>query len=135
MGDALLRQLPGVPPVAEDGHPVGTADHLGQPVGDVQDRHAGFPKAVDDPVQPLGLLVGDSRGRLVEQDQPRLVGEHDADLDELTLAMGKFANLTADDRLQVEFGHHLVDCRVGTSAPPSLSCSVDNCSSSLPQTS
>ena len=53
---------------------------------------------VDDAHELVGLGAGDAGGRLVEQQQPRPLREHEADLDELALAVRELADQAARDR-------------------------------------
>ena len=45
--DLAPRQLAGIPPVAQHGHPIGDLLHLGQAVRDVQNAHARAAQVVD----------------------------------------------------------------------------------------
>ena len=60
--------------VAEDGDPVGDAEHLRQPVADVDDADAGPAALEHERVQPCHLLGPERRRRLVEQEHLRLAG-------------------------------------------------------------
>ena len=73
--------------------------------------------ALDDRDQSLGLHIGEAGGGLVEQNKPRLVGEHGADLDKLPLTMGEFADQPACDAAQFEFTQGLFNDGVGAIMP------------------
>ena len=72
-------------PVSQHGHPVGDAEHLGQPVADVQHRGALRRQSLDDPEQLVEVPTReDSRG-FVHDEHPGRRGERLGDLDELLL--------------------------------------------------
>ena len=56
-------------PVAQHADAVGDAQHLAEPVRDVQHRLAVAAQAFDDREQPLGVVARQRRGRLVEDQQ------------------------------------------------------------------
>ncbi len=101
--DHQLRQLPGrdlahlvgadLPAVAHDGHPVGHLEDLRQVVRDVDDGQAAALQRADDPEQPLHLLAGQRRGRLVHHDDPGVAAQRLGDLDELHLVLGELPDL------------------------------------------
>ena len=66
-------------------HRDGVADleHLAEPVRDVDDRLAFGLQRAQRAEDALDLDVGQRRGRLVEDQHPRVAGEHAGDLDEL----------------------------------------------------
>ena len=72
---------------------------------------------LDDGDEPLGLRIGQAGRRLVEQNQPRFVGQHDADLDQLALPMRKLADQPARNVAQLELRHDFVDRRLGAVVP------------------
>ena len=72
--------------VAQHRDGVADLEHLAEPVGDVDDRLAfGLERAqrVED---ALDLDVGQRRGRLVEDEHPRVAGQHPRELDKLAPA-------------------------------------------------
>ena len=67
----------------------------------------------DDVDGPLGLLRSQSGGRLVEQDQPRVSGQHGAELDELAPAVGQVADRFAGAVRDADTLQRLGDNAVG----------------------
>ena len=67
----------------DHGDPVGDGAHLAQLVGDEDDRDAGLLELTHDLHQLVGLLRGEHRGRLVEDEHLRVAGERLDDLDPL----------------------------------------------------
>ena len=76
-GRCLLHREPGGDgdAVLEDGDPVTDLPDLLEPVGDVDDRHALGGQPADDPEQVLHLTLVEHGRRLVEDEQPGVVGE------------------------------------------------------------
>ncbi len=78
--------------------PVGDLAHLAQLVGDEDDRGAGLAQLTHDLHQLVGLLRGEHRGGLVEDQHLRVAGEGLDDLDPLLHAHGE----VLDDRVGVD---------------------------------
>src|SRR5262245_43291941 len=77
------------------------------------DHSGGAVHFLDDRNKPIDLRTRYTRGRLVEEHKPRLVGEHEADLHELSLAMRELAHIVARNRFQGELGYHFIGCGPG----------------------
>ncbi|MEZ5091699.1 MAG: hypothetical protein R2740_02905 [Nocardioides sp.] len=77
------------PAVAEHGEVGGDLDHLGDPVGDVDDRDAAREQVGDLVEQPAGLLGAQCLGRLVQDEHPGLGSQGGRDLDQVRLARGE----------------------------------------------
>ena len=71
--------------VLQNGDPAGQVEDLGEPVRDVQQPDAPLLEPAHQPVEQLDLVVGQRRGRLVHDEQPRVQGERLGDLDDLLL--------------------------------------------------
>src|SRR3954470_20434629 len=74
------------PAIAQHGRGPAQAAHLLELVRDVEDRAALAGKPLEGLEEPLGLLGGQYRGRLVEDDELRILQEAADDLDALALA-------------------------------------------------
>src|SRR5829696_4308837 len=74
------------PAVAQHGRGPAQAAHLLELVRDVEDRAAFAGKPLERLEEPLGLLRGQHRGRLVEDDELRILEQAADDLDPLPLA-------------------------------------------------
>ena len=88
--EALLRhggglERPLADAVAENGDPIGDAEHLGQPVADVDDADAGAALLEHERVEPLDVLRPERGRRLVEEQHLRLGEQRLDDLEELSL--------------------------------------------------
>ena len=99
-----LRRLGGLHarhlPIAHDGHAVGDARNLLQPMGDVDDADAAGRDLAHHDEQPLDLGGGERRRRLVHDEDLRSVGER----------LGDGDDLPSPDR---QLAHGLVDADVG----------------------
>ncbi len=91
-----------VPAVAEDRRAVAQLEHLVEPMADEQDRDAAVAQAADDREQPLDLVGGQRRGRLVEDQHARLDRERLGDLDQLLVRHRQAADRRADVEPDVE---------------------------------
>ena len=91
-----------VAPVAEDGRAVAQLEDLVEAVADEQDRDAAVAQPADDAEQPLDLVGGQRRGRLVEDQDARLDRQRLRDLDELLVGHRQAADRRADVELDVE---------------------------------
>ena len=101
---------PHMPAVAQDGDVVADGEHLPHPVGDVEHCHPGLLQVGDDAKEDEGLRFGQARGRLVQDQETRIVNQGLGDLDHLLLGDRE----AADDRVgieadaePVEHGHRL----------------------------
>ncbi len=83
---SAFGKFAGVAAVAQDDHAVGAPLHLGEPVRDVQHRHARRLQAVDHVVEPFRLRLRQARRRLVHDEDADVRPERAGDLDELLLA-------------------------------------------------
>ena len=83
---------------AHHGDPVGVGDHLAELVGDEHDRGAARGDAAHGREKPLRFLVGEHRGRLVEDEDAGAADEHLEDLDALLLGDRKPADRPVEDR-------------------------------------
>ena len=81
--DLVDPVLPDRAPVAEDRHPVGERPDLVHPVRDDDDRRPVRAQRANQLEEPLHLGVSERRGRLVEDEDPRLVPHRLRDLDHL----------------------------------------------------
>ena len=70
-----------VAPVLEHGDRVAQGEHVAEDVRDVDHGHAVVAQLARDLQQPVGLVAGQRRGRLVHDDQPRVAHELAQDLD------------------------------------------------------
>ena len=91
-----------VAPVAHDRDPVGDLLELLEPVGDVDDPVAPLPEVTGDPEQLVDLGVGERSGRLVHDQDVRVVGQGLRDLDHLLLGHGKARDASARIQVDVE---------------------------------
>ena len=82
-------------PVAQHGHAVGHGDDLLEAVRDVDDRDAALLEALDDLKQRVDLAVGERGGRLVHDQDARVLRERLGDLDELEARGAQAADLRA----------------------------------------
>ena len=71
--------------VAQHGHAVAELEHLVEPVRDEDDASALRDELAGRPEHALDLRLAEGRGRLVEDEQPRVADEQPGDLDELSL--------------------------------------------------
>ncbi|GAB3981986.1 hypothetical protein GCM10027615_63730 [Plantactinospora veratri] len=71
--------------VLQDRDPAGQVEDLGEPVRDVQQADAPLLEPAYQAVQQLDLVVGQRRGGLVHDEQPRVEGQRLGDLDDLLL--------------------------------------------------
>ena len=106
-GDRIGQQMPGhqlaqpglghargridadQPAVAHHGNAAGDIQHLGQTVADKDDGHAIGRQAAHDLQQAVGFGLRQRGGRLVHEDQPRLVHQCAGDGNDLTLRDGQ----------------------------------------------
>ena len=116
------RRRDDVPAVAEDRRPVAQVEDLVEPVADEQDRHAAIAEPADDREQPLDLVGGERRRRLVEDQDARLDRQRLGDLDELLVGHRQ----AADRRADVEAGRR---ARRTAPAPPGASRPSRSCPS------
>ena len=82
--------------------PVAQLEDLVEPVAHEQDRDAASAQASDDREQPLDLVRGERRGRLVEDQDARLDRQRLGDLDQLLVGHRQAADRRADVELDVE---------------------------------
>src|SRR2546430_677473 len=94
------RRAGGVPAVAQYGHPVADLEHLLQVVADIHDRVAVVAQLPDPAQQGGGLAFGQRGGRLVEDEDARVLPEYLGDLDELPYRQRQ----RRDRRVRVEVG-------------------------------
>ena len=87
-----------VAPVAEHRRAVAQLEDLVEAVADEQDRDAAVAQPADDAEQPLDLVGGQRRGRLVEDQDARLDRERLRDLDELLVGHRQAADRGAGRR-------------------------------------
>ena len=85
VGDALGVHRIDVAAVAQHGDAVSDAADLAHAVGDVDDADAFFLGLPDEREQPVGLALGQRRGRFVEDQDRALTSERLGDLDHLLL--------------------------------------------------
>ena len=83
---SLTSLVATIRPVAQHRHPVGEQEHLLEPVADVDDGDAAVPQQPDDIEQPLDIVLGQRRGRLVHDQDAGIVGKRLGDLDPLAIA-------------------------------------------------
>ena len=106
-GWACGASLAGDPSLPDDDDAVADMEDVGEAMADHQDRDAARLELLDQAHQHADLLGRQRRGRLVEEQQPRLELEGAGDGDELALAAGQ----RADDPVRLEVGaelaHHL----------------------------
>ena len=72
---------------------------------------------LDDGDEPVGLGIGEAGRGLVEQNEPRLVGENGADLHQLALPVRELAHQPAGDAVEFKLGDDLLDRGVGAVVP------------------
>ena len=96
------RRRDDVPAVAEDRRDVAQLEDLVEPMADEQDRDAASPQSADDREQPLHLVGGERRGRLVEDQHARLDRQRLGDLDQLLVGHRQAADRRADVELDVQ---------------------------------
>ena len=80
MDDVRFRELRGrpfrdQPPVAQHRHAVGELAHFGHPVRNIDDADAFVPEPPHHAEEPLGLLLRQGRGRLVEREHAHAARE------------------------------------------------------------
>ena len=95
LGDGALEHGRAVP---QDLHAIGDLDDLVEAMGDVDDRDAALAKAPDEREEPLDLLVGERRRRLVQDQAARLADERARDLDDLALGDAQARDRARPDR-------------------------------------
>ena len=93
--------------VAEDRHAIGERGDLLEPVGDVDDADASGPQVADQSEQPIGLSIGESRGRLVHQNDPCVRAQSARDFDELLLCHPQPVGRSVDVDVRADSGEHL----------------------------
>ena len=93
-------------PVAQHGNAVGHALDLGEAVGDVNDPHPLAGETAQDGEQTLGVLLGQRRGGLVEDEDARLPRERLGDLDRLRLGDAERGHRSRRVDRAVEPGQH-----------------------------
>ena len=98
---------------ADDGDAVGDLADLAQLVGDEHDRGAGLLELAHDAHQLVGLLRGEHRGRLVEDEHPRVARERLDDLDALLDADGEILHQRIGVDVEAEARGDLADALAG----------------------
>jgi hypothetical protein len=86
--------------VAHDDDAVGDREYLGEAVGDKDNRHAAALEDADAIEQAPGLLAGQRRGGLVENEEARILGKRASDYDELL--SGKVERRHQGTRIDIE---------------------------------
>jgi hypothetical protein len=71
--------------VAQDGDAIAQAEHVGQPVRHVDDRHAGARQVAEDVEQMVSFRRRQRRRRLVEREQAAVERERAGDLEQLAM--------------------------------------------------
>jgi hypothetical protein len=98
---------------ADDGDAVGDFADLSQFVGDEDDRRAGFPELPHDDHEFVGLLRGEDRGRLVEDEDFGVPGQRLDDLDPLLHSDGEVFDERIGVDVKSEAGGDLAHLRAG----------------------
>ena len=88
--------------VAKNRDPIGDAQHLVEPVGDIDDANAARAQAAQRLEQALDIGLGKRRGRLIENDNVRFDRERAADRNQRALGRGK----RRDRRFGIEVAAH-----------------------------
>ncbi len=95
-------------PVVHHSHPIGDAAHDAQIVGDEQHRHGELPLQLLHQLEDLSLDGHiQSRGRLIGDQQPRLVDQSHGDHHPLTLAPGQLVGEGEQLLLRIAQSHPL----------------------------
>ena len=88
--------------VAQDRHPVGDDAHLGQAVGDVDDRRSALGDATDVAEQHFHRLLVERCGRLVEDQHGGLDGQRLGELEEVLVDDGQRVDAVVEVRLEAD---------------------------------
>ena len=94
-------------PVTQDQRAVGDLEDLAQPVRDVDDRHALVGEGADETEEPLDLALGERRGRLVHDQDPRRRPQGLGDLHDLAFGHVEPAHALARIDIRSELGQPL----------------------------
>ena len=108
-GQPAGRGRDDVAAVAEDRRDVAQLEHLVETMAHEQHRHAAGPQAPHDREQPLDLVRGEGRGRLVEDQHAGLDRQRLRDLDQLLIGHRQ----ATDRRAGVEMDVELLEQRLG----------------------
>ena len=90
MIDIRSRQFASIAAVAQGHNAIGDLFDLGKPMGNVDDAHARRPQVFDGRKQAVSFRKRQRTGRLVHDDEPRVLRERPGDLDHLLLRQRKF---------------------------------------------
>ncbi len=90
------------PAVAQNADAVRDREHFRQAVGDKDDGDASVAQGADMGKQRFGFVRAQRRGRLVEDEEPRILGKLAADLDHLTLGYAQVAQIGARLAREIE---------------------------------
>ena len=112
MVNSLGRGRDDVAAVAEDRRDVAQLEHLVEAMAHEQHRHAASAQAPHDREQPLDLVRGERRGRLVEDEHAGFDRQRLRDLDELLIGHRQ----ATDRRTGVEMDVELLEQRVGSAS-------------------
>ena len=97
------------PPVAQHRHAIRQIAHFAHPVRNIDDADAVVPEPPHHSEEPLGLLLRQGRGRLVEREHAQAPAKRPHDLHQLALGGAQIARPDPGPEilLQPEFGQHL----------------------------
>ena len=93
--------------IAGDGDAIGDGEDLLQPMRDIEHGVAAPAQLPQHGEEPLGLALVQGRVRLVEDEQPRRLQQHAAELDQLLLADAEPADRRLDIDMQAELGQQI----------------------------